>query len=175
MLSVFITPCAKPTACHFAISRAVRDDDFAQERRVLDPRHSVKCGIELVDHIVGQRLHRLGLSAMGEDLERAEADVARRHANDDAPRLPPIRGTPPGRYRRRTRLAWSGCRGRASPRRPGTRGCSNAGRPGRRRTARTPSCPPPSDAGPIARRPRSSTSPSRIARPSPSCGTHEPN
>src|SRR5262249_29154512 len=56
------------------------------ERGVLVAR-VLEMRVVLVDDKVRQRLYQFGLPAMGEDFERAEADVARGHADDDRARL----------------------------------------------------------------------------------------
>jgi hypothetical protein len=66
MLSVFITPWQKPTACHCATSFAC----LAQLR------------VMLVDDVIGERPDMLVLAAGREQLERAESHMTRRHARE---------------------------------------------------------------------------------------------
>ena len=55
MLSVFMTPWQNPTACHLAISRAVRAVTSGRQGSMrLLARGAV--GIEPADHMVGQHL-----------------------------------------------------------------------------------------------------------------------
>ena len=82
MLSVFITPWQKPTACHCAISRAVRSATSSSSA-------AAGCGVALqrgevaLDRRVEQAAQCGEVAGgVGEVLEVAEAQEARRHARD---------------------------------------------------------------------------------------------
>ena len=111
MLSVFITPWQKPTACHCAISRAVRRATSSQQRQQRQ-RRVAALGIEAVDHAVdqpAQRGHVVG--RVREVLEVAEAQEAGRHARHDGRGLDRFAAHRQRRADDGTARAWSGCPG----------------------------------------------------------------
>ncbi len=172
MLSVFITPCANPTACHIAMSRAVRSTTSRSRRG----KRSLPLNLREVvaDHVVRQRPQRLVPPAEGQHLEGAEADVRGRHAQQRGRGLhglalhrllaphhaqgagggdsQPVHGLAP------QVLADGGAEHRAPVEAAGE------GRRPRPLSCRSHRSPRPFTA-----------SPRRMARPSPSCGTQLPN
>ena len=79
MLSVFITPWMKPTFIHCAISAAWRSATCSSRPRKR-PRRAGQIGIVARDRVLGELAHPLDVAARGEELERADADVAGRDA-----------------------------------------------------------------------------------------------
>ena len=79
MLSVFITPCEKPTACHCAISLAVRWVTSFRNSWYLSGA-SARCGKVPGDDVIGELRDLLMLVAVEEHLERAEAHMRGRQA-----------------------------------------------------------------------------------------------
>ena len=77
-LSVFITPWMKPTSIQRATSSACRVNDRLQQREI-GPLGTGDVGVMPGDDVVGERLHPGVVAARGEELEGADADVARRH------------------------------------------------------------------------------------------------
>ena len=132
MLSVFITPCMKPTAIQCAISSPVRRLTSASR----SPRGIggvAALGAEGGDHVVGE-LPQFMAAARRPVLEGAEADENwARHG-----RPPPpfdLRGAPADRRRPPPAPAWSGCRARPSLPSRGIRGSTSAARRRRRHRA----------------------------------------
>ena len=80
MLSVFITPWMKPTFIHCAISAAWRSATRSQQRRGSGSGVADEVGVVARDRVLGELAHALDVAARGEELERADADVARRDA-----------------------------------------------------------------------------------------------
>ena len=79
MLSVFITPWMKPTSSQRATSSAWRAID-AFEQRAIGALGLGDVRIVPGDDVVGEQAHAVGVAARGEELEGADADVARGHA-----------------------------------------------------------------------------------------------
>ena len=73
MLSVFITPCAQPTACHRAINLAVRSTTWANNAACCPGLSEVR--VMMVDDVVGQDSEMFVLAPIIEDLEGAESDM----------------------------------------------------------------------------------------------------
>ena len=76
MLSVFITPWMKPTFIHCAISAAWRSATRSS-RPTKRLGRADEIGVVARDRVVGELAHALDVAARGEELERADADVAR--------------------------------------------------------------------------------------------------
>ena len=62
------------------------------------------------DHVVGEQAQRLDVAARGEELEGADADVARGHARQHRAGQRRLAHTRARRWSRRRARAWSGCR-----------------------------------------------------------------
>jgi hypothetical protein len=76
ILSVFITPWAKPTACQCAIHDGGALHHLGIEAGM------IQAGKMFGDDVGRQRPHRLGVSGIVEMLEMPEADMAGRQAGD---------------------------------------------------------------------------------------------
>ena len=85
MLSVFMTPWMKPTCIQCATSAACRVDD-AVEQCAIAVVGCAGLGIVPRDDVVGERAERLDIAARGEELEGADADMARGDAGQDGAR-----------------------------------------------------------------------------------------
>ena len=79
MLSVFITPWMKPTFIHCATSAAWRSATRSSSPRKR-PRLAGQVGVVARDRVLGQLAHAVDIAAGGEELERADADMAGGHA-----------------------------------------------------------------------------------------------
>ena len=174
MLSVFITPWMKPTFIHCAISAAWRAATRSSSARKR-PRRRRRARGRGARSCTRRAAHALEVAARGEELERADADVARRDARQHRAGQHDSRATParPVATTASARVVGMPSACIASP----TSTSRSIGP-----TAALPSPPRENGVRPeplnamSRRRPaRSITSPSSIARPSPSCGEKPPN
>ena len=78
LLSVFITPWMNPTESHCATRRA-----WPVDHRLEKPGGPLDMRIVARDGVVAERAQPVEIAARGEILERADADMARRHAGQD--------------------------------------------------------------------------------------------
>ena len=82
VLSVFMTPWTKPTPSQRATRLRLRVDHALEQReRVVAAAGGV--GVVPRERVGGERDQRLAVAARGEELERADAEVARGHARED--------------------------------------------------------------------------------------------
>ena len=174
VLSVFITPWTKPTPSQRATRSACASITRSSSASASLPLPAAS-RVVARERVGGERDQRLAVVARGEELERADADVARRHAREHRAGQHLLAHDAARPSSRRRARASSGCRAPPSPRSRCTRAARGRARRARRRRARTACGPQPLSW--MSRRWPSlpTTSPSRIARPSPSWGTKPPN
>ena len=85
VLSVFMTPWTKPTPSQRATRLACASITLLEQgERVVAAAGGV--GVVARERVGGERDQRLAIPARGEELERAHAEVARRHAGEDRAR-----------------------------------------------------------------------------------------
>ena len=182
MLSVFITPWTNPTRIQSAISTRGAPADLLEPARRTPRATARRAPGSARDHVVGEPLERIQLLMRGENLEIAEAHERRRDAADDGARLGLRIAVVEhvAHHRLAGRHEAQRARGRHAEVVHGLaahelahRGAQHRAAVGRARIRRAARA---LQLQVVARRrPGATTSPSVIARPSPSCPAQWPN